>query len=245
MRLNKYLAQCGVGSRRKCDELINSGKVFVNGAKANLGQEINGEEDITVNGHKVKALDKLYYFILNKPKGCITTVQDDRERTTVIDIFSKAYKRLNGVNAEMPKVYPVGRLDYNTQGMLILTNDGYFANSLIHPSRKIYKTYHAIIYPQISQKEIERLESGVMIDNVKTLPAKVKILENKSSNKQLLEISIFQGRNRQVRKMLESVGANVQDLKRVAIGELKLGKLSSGQIKELTKDNVYQIFDIN
>ena len=231
MRLNKYLALCGVGSRRKCDELIQSEQVLVNGEIAHIGQEVNGTEKITINGREIKQNNE-YYYILNKPKGCICTMQDDRGRLTVIDVFNKAYYKKHK-STQPPHLFPVGRLDYNTQGLLILTNDGDFANSLIHPSKKIVKRYKALIYPHLNENDIIKLENGVIIDGVKTLPSKVNILQN-VGNKQLVEVSISQGRNRQIHKMFETVGKCVDELERVAIGQLELGDLARGDIKEMS-----------
>lgn len=232
MRLNKYLALCGVGSRRKCDELIQGEQILVNGEIAHIGQEVNGTEKITINGREIKQNNEYYYYILNKPKGCICTMQDDRGRRTIIDVFNKAYYKKHK-NTQPPHLFPVGRLDYNTQGLLILTNDGDFANSLIHPSKKIVKRYKALIYPHLNENEITKLENGVTIDGVKTLPSIVNILQN-VGNKQLVEVSISQGRNRQIHKMFEAIGKCVDELERVAIGQLELGDLVRGDIKEMS-----------
>ena len=232
MRLNKYLANCGVGSRRKCDEFIKSGAVLVDGCVASLGQEVLGTECITINGKVVEQAEKMWYFMLNKPKGCVTTVHDDRGRTTVLDIFAKAYKNRFGAYKQVPRVVPVGRLDYNTQGLLLLTNDGNFANALMHPSKKVAKKYVALIYPHLDDADINALKSGIVIDGIKTLPADIRVLQNVGT-KQRVEITITQGRNRQVRKMFEAVNKKVNQLERVAIGNLQLGNLARGDIKEL------------
>lgn len=240
MRINKYLASCGVGARRKCDELIQSGAVKINGQLAKLGDEVNENDKVTVNDKVVMEVKEYYYFVLNKPKGCVTTLNDDRGRLTVIDIFNKAYSVAFGKNATLPKVFPVGRLDYNTTGLLLLTNDGELANSLMHPTRKVEKTYKAVVYPKLTQYDIDKLQKGVIIDNERTLPAKLKVVKD-VGNKQVVEITITQGRNRQVRKMFESVGKKVDELQRIAIGNLKLNNLKSGQIKVLTKNQAYSI----
>ena len=232
MRLNKYLALCGVGSRRRCDELIESGQVFVNGQVATLGLDVSDNDNIVVNGNKISATNDKVYYVLNKPKGCVTTLKDDRGRQTVIDIFNQAYTK-QFKNRDIPKVFPVGRLDYNTQGLLLLTNDGDFANSLMHPNKKINKTYRAVVYPKLSTQDIVALQNGVIIDNIKTLPCFVNVIKD-LNNKQIVEITISQGRNRQVRKMFESVGKYVDDLERVAIGSFVLKDLARGQIREIT-----------
>ena len=240
MRINKYLASCGVGARRKCDELVESGAVKINGQLAKLGDEVNENDEVTVNNKAVKIIENYYYFALNKPKGCVTTLKDDRGRLTVIDVFNKAYSVKFGKNGEIPKVFPVGRLDYNTTGLLLLTNDGELANSLMHPTRKVEKTYKAVVYPKLTQFDIDKLQKGVIIDNERTLPAKLNVVKD-IGNKQVVEITITQGRNRQVRKMFESVGKKVDELQRIAIGNLKLNNLKSGQIKVLTKNQAYSI----
>ena len=226
VRLNKYLADCGVGSRRECDRLIEEGVVMVNGKKATLGMEVSEHDQITVNGKRVGDKQKNYYLMLHKPKGYVTTVKDDLGRKTVMDLID--------VKA---RLYPVGRLDYDTEGLLILTNDGDMANRLTHPRNEVNKTYVCRISGMLTDKERLQLERGVLIDGVKTAPAKVRILKQDQHHTRC-EVTIHEGRNRQVKKMFESVGKEVEFLKRVAVGELRLGGLKRGEYRFL---NDYEV----
>ena len=226
VRLNKYLADCGVGSRRECDRLIEEGVVVVNGKRATLGMEVSEHDQITVNGKRVGDKQKNYYLMLHKPKGYVTTVKDDLGRKTVMDLID--------VKA---RLYPVGRLDYDTEGLLILTNDGDMANRLTHPRNEVNKTYVCRISGMLTDKERLQLERGVLIDGVKTAPAKVRILKQDQHHTRC-EVTIHEGRNRQVKKMFESVGKEVEFLKRVAVGELRLGGLKRGEYRFL---NDYEV----
>ena len=226
VRLNKYLADCGVGSRRECDRLIEEGVVVVNGKKATLGMEVSEHDQISVNGKRVGDKQKNYYLMLHKPKGYVTTVKDDLGRKTVMDLID--------VKA---RLYPVGRLDYDTEGLLILTNDGELANRLTHPRNEVNKTYICRISGMLTEKERLQLERGVLIDGVKTAPARVRILKQDQHHTRC-EITIHEGRNRQVKKMFEAVGKEVEFLKRVAVGELRLGGLKRGEYRFL---NDYEV----
>lgn len=226
VRLNKYLAECGVGSRRECDRLIADGAVVVNGKKATLGMEVSESDQITVNGKRVGNKQKNYYLMLHKPKGYVTTVKDDLGRKTVMDLID--------VNA---RLYPVGRLDYDTEGLLILTNDGDLANRLTHPRNEVNKTYVCRISGMLTESERLQLERGVLIDGVKTAPARVKILKQDQHHTRC-EITIHEGRNRQVKKMFEAVGKEIEFLKRVAVGDLRLGGLNRGEYRFL---NEYEV----
>ncbi len=222
-RLNKYLADCGVGSRRECDALIKDGFVKVNGKVAVLGQTVSENDKITVKDKRVGDKQKLYYLMLHKPKGCVTTVKDDLGRKTVMDFIDlKA------------RLYPVGRLDYDTEGLLILTNDGDLSNRLTHPRNEINKTYVCRVSGILKESERIQMERGVLIDGVKTAPAKVKILEQDQHHTRC-EVIIHEGRNHQVRKMFEAVGKEVEFLKRVAIGDLRLGGLKRGEYRFLNE----------
>ncbi|MCH5151238.1 MAG: rRNA pseudouridine synthase [Clostridiales bacterium] len=225
-RLNKYLADCGVGSRRECDRLIADGVVKINGKVATLGATVSENDRVTVNDKRVGDKQKNYYLMLHKPKGCVTTVKDDLGRKTVMDLID--------VKA---RLYPVGRLDYDTEGLLILTNDGDLANRLTHPRNEVNKTYIARISGVLAEKDRIQLEKGVIIDGVKTAPARVKILKQDQHHTRC-EITIHEGRNRQVKKMFEAVGKEVEFLKRVAVGELRLGGLKRGEYRFL---NEYEI----
>ena len=226
VRLNKYLADCGVGSRRECDKLISDGVVVVNGKVAKLGMEVSEHDQISVNGKRICDKQKNYYLMLHKPKGYVTTVKDDLGRKTVMDLID--------VKA---RLYPVGRLDYDTEGLLILTNDGDLANRLTHPRNEVNKTYVCRISGILTEKERLQLERGVLIDGVKTAPARVRILKQDQHHTRC-EVTIHEGRNRQVKKMFESVGKEVEFLKRVAVGELRLGGLKRGEYRFL---NDYEV----
>lgn len=216
-RLNKYLADCGVGSRRECDKLIAEQKVKINGRVAVLGESVDENDQVAVCGKRVAPKTKNYYIMLHKPKGCVTTVKDELGRKTVMDFVDlKA------------RLYPVGRLDYDTEGLLLLTNDGDVANKLTHPKNSVEKVYVARISGKLSEAERRQLEKGVEIDGTLTSPAKVKILQGDEHHTRV-EVTITEGRNHQVKKMFESVGKEVEFLKRVAVGELHLGGLQRGK----------------
>lgn len=227
IRLNKYLADCGVGSRRECDALIAEGQVKVNGRLAVLGQSVDENAKITVRDKRIGAKQKLYYLMLNKPKGCVTTVKDDLGRKTVMDFVSDIKARL----------YPVGRLDYDTEGLLLLTNDGELSNRLTHPRNEINKTYVCRISGMLKESERATLENGVLIDGVKTAPAKVKILQQDQHHARC-EVTIHEGRNHQIKKMFEAVGKEVEFLKRIAVGDLRLGGLKRGEYRFLSEAEV-------
>lgn len=220
-RLNKYLADCGVGSRRECDKLIADGCVKINGKIASLGANVEENDSVSVNGRRVALKTKNYYIMLHKPKGCVTTVKDDLGRKTVMDFVD--------IKA---RLFPVGRLDYDTEGLLILTNDGDVANKLTHPKNNVEKVYVARLSGSLTEAERQTLERGVEIDGRKTMPARVKILA-KDEHHTRVEVTITEGRNRQVKKMFESVGKEVEFLKRVAEGELRLGGLQRGKYRFL------------
>lgn len=228
MRINKFMAECGVASRRACDEMILEGRVKVNGKKIDTpGLEINEFSDaVTLDGRRITLVSKKYYIMLHKPKGYVTTVKDDKGRKTVMELI-KIRSRL----------YPVGRLDYDTEGLLLLTNDGQLAYALTHPSHEVPKTYIAKIKGKISDTEVRQLRKGVEIDGKMTLPAVVKIIETDDEFSRV-EVTIKEGRNHQIKKMFEVVGKEVVFLKRTAIGPLKLGGLGRGEYKNLTSKEI-------
>ena len=228
MRINKFMAECGVASRRACDEMILEGRVKVNGKKIDTpGLEINEFNDaVTLDGRRITLVSKKYYIMLHKPKGYVTTVKDDKGRKTVMELI-KIRSRL----------YPVGRLDYDTEGLLLLTNDGQLAYALTHPSHEVPKTYIAKIKGKISDTEVRQLRKGVEIDGKITLPAVVKIIETDDEFSRV-EVTIKEGRNHQIKKMFEVVGKEVVFLKRTAIGPLKLGGLGRGEYKNLTSKEI-------
>lgn len=227
-RLQKYIARCGVTSRRKAEELILAGRVKVNGAKVTeLGTRVNPDKDaVTVDNKKISEVNKYIYIKLYKPEGYVTTVSDQFDRKTVLDLIDIK-----------ERIYPIGRLDYNTSGLLLLTNDGELANRLMHPKYHIYKTYVAEIEGQISQESINELKTGVVIDNYRTAPAKVNLLKYKDS-RSLVQISIYEGKNRQVRKMFDAVEHKVIKLKRISFGEVSLGDLKTGSWKNLSNGEI-------
>lgn len=226
-RLQKYIARCGLASRRKAEELILQGHVKVNGLIIKeLGSKVDPVNDIvTVYNKEIFENKKNIYIKLYKPEGYITTAKDQFNRKTVLDL----------INIK-ERIYPVGRLDYNTSGLLLLTDDGDLAYKLMHPKYQIYKTYEATVKGRISIEKINQLKTGVIIDEYKTAPAKVKLLiKNEIS---IVQISIHEGKNRQVRKMFDSVGHNVIKLKRISFGNINLDGLNEGQWKYLTEEEI-------
>ena len=228
MRINKYIACAGVASRRKADELIANGNVRVNGlVLREPGYDVVEGDIVEVNGRRIETSEKKVYILLNKPTGYVTTVSDDRERDTVMDLVADVDAR----------IFPVGRLDYNTSGMLIMTNDGDFAYKLTHPKHEMPKTYRALVSGVLSDEKCGRLEIGVDIGGFRTSPAKVKIVRG-LSNATLVDITIHEGKNRQVRKMFRAVGNPVKQLQRIAIGDIRLGRLAEGHYRKLTREEI-------
>jgi len=231
MRLQKYLAMCGVASRRAAEEIILQGRVKINGEKCTvLGTKVTDADSIILDGEEIKPEEKKYYIMLNKPTGYMTTVKDEQGRPTVMDLISDISKR----------VYPVGRLDCNTEGLLLMSNDGDFTYKVTHPKHKLDKTYEVFVSGNAEKNAIRKLEQGVFIDGKKTAPAVVDIVDF-GKNSALLTITIHEGRNRQVRKMCASVGFKVMGLKRVSEGGLSLGNLPLGKWRHLTEAEVKRI----
>ncbi len=228
IRLQKYMADCGVASRRKSEELIAAGKVKVNGVVASIGDKIDPKNDtVSVNGRKL-AKDKNYiYIMLHKPRGYVTTMSDEMDRKCVAELVADIGKR----------VYPIGRLDRDSEGLLLFTNDGEFANAMTHPSRHISKTYRVSVKPAITDDQITVLTSSMMINGRKTLPADVRIV-NREEDKTSLEIILYEGKNRQIRRLCEEAGLETARLKRLAIGQLSLGHLKVGEYRHLTHEEV-------
>lgn len=226
MRLNKYLAECGLGSRRACDKLIEEGRVRINGKPAGLGAEVQERDSVTVSGRAVNPPSRHTYVMLHKPKGYITSASDEKGRKTVFELIRNINVRL----------FPVGRLDYETEGLLLLTNDGELCEKLTHPSHQIGKTYVAKIEGEISDAEVKQLRDGLVIDEgeAATKRSSVDVLE-KGEGYTRLELVIYEGRNRQIRKMFEAVGKKVIFLKRTAVGEIRLGGLSRGEYRYLNE----------
>ncbi len=225
-RIQKIIGENGYCSRRKAEELILQGRVKVNGRPCSLGDKADPSTDvISIDGEALDTAEKreLSYYILNKPRGYVTTASDELERRCVMDLMTDVPER----------VYPVGRLDRNSEGLLLLTNDGELANKIMHPSGHISKTYRVTVRPSVSEDQLLSLSNGVVIDGKKTLPAKVEVL-SKEDNRVVLQITIREGRNRQIRKMCEAVGLEVARLKRTSVGPLRLGMLKPGEYRELT-----------
>lgn len=228
MRLNKYIAQAGVASRRKADELTIQGKVKINSiVMREPGYDVLENDIVEVNGRVVKKDSKMVYLMLNKPKGYITTADDEKDRPTVMDLVSDIEERL----------FTIGRLDYNTSGMLLMTNDGDLAYRLSHPKHHVYKTYRARVSGILSNEKVARLRNGVDIGGFVTSKAIVNIIKQ-AERSTIVEIKIHEGKNRQVRKMFTSVGNKVIDLERIAIGDLYLGHLKVGHYRKLTKQEI-------
>ena len=226
MRINKFLAAAGVASRRECDKLVAEGRVKVNGKNATLGLEVGDGDEVLVDGRKV-VIQKNEYYILNKPKGYICSVSDDKGRKTVMDLMP----------ANVGRIYPVGRLDYDSEGLLILTTDGELAQKLTHPSNEIPKTYLVKIEGTLTESALNPIRSGIEIDGYMTKKCKAHIVEtNKAYTK--VHITITEGKNREIRKMFAAIGKEVQLLKRIKVGELTLRGLDRGAYRKLSKPEI-------
>ncbi|MCC8022245.1 MAG: rRNA pseudouridine synthase [Clostridiales bacterium] len=232
VRLQKFMADCGVASRRASEELIRAGKVKVNGHVAAIGDKVNPRRDlVTVRGKKIVPQKELYYIMLHKPRGYVTTVQDEMGRKTVMEL-------VQGVKA---RLYPVGRLDRTSEGLLLLTNDGAFANAMMHPARHVPKTYRVTVRPAISDEQMLALQEGVVIDGKKTLPTEVRTI-TEEEGRTVVQMVLHEGRNRQIRRMCEALDLEVARLKRTAVGEVKLGMLQQGQWRHLEPEEKKKLF---
>ena len=233
IRLQKVLAQCGIASRRKAEELINQGSVKVNGKTAQLGDKVDPKKDkITVKGKRVStaAKNKHYYIMLHKPRGFITTMEDEKNRRCVAQLV-----------ADVPaRVYPVGRLDRESEGLLLMTNDGDFANKVTHPSEHVAKVYRVTVRPDITKEQVQQMSDGIMIDGRRTKPCEVHVIK-RGEGRAVIEVILREGRNRQIRKMCAALGLEVARLKRTMIGQVKLGMLPQGKWRELTYDEVKRL----
>ena len=232
-RLQKVIANSGYTSRRKAEELISKGSVKVNGVTVyELGVKVNPNDLIEVDGYIIKNENKVYY-LLNKPRGIITSTSDDKGRKTVVDL----------INTNV-RIYPVGRLDYDTTGALILTNDGELANLIMHPKSKIDKVYIAKINGLIGKSQLQRLEKGVFIDGKKTSKSKARIKSyDKKTDTSIVELTIHEGRNHQVKKMFEALGYDVLKLKRERISFLDVDNLKSGEYRILNPKEVKKLYN--
>lgn len=226
MRINKYMAECGVGSRRACDEIIKQGRVRLNNRTVEqLGVEVKEHDKVFVDGEQIKLPQKPLYYIMNKPKGVITSTKDDKGRQTVTDIL--------GIDS---RVYPVGRLDYDTEGLLILTSDGELCNRLTHPVFETPKTFIAKVEGHIGEDGMAKLRSGVMVDGVMTKKCRVRLIEV-VDNMSRIEITVTLG-VANIKKMFEAVGKTVVFLKQTAIGDLKLRELKRGEFRKLSEKEI-------
>jgi len=233
IRLNKYLASLGVASRREIDLMITQGKIKVNGEIPLAGIRVDENDIILINGKKMRTKQpKKVYYLLNKPLNTLSTVKDDRGRKTVVDLIKTK-----------ERIFPIGRLDYNTTGLLILTNDGELFNKLIHPRSQVYKKYQVEVIGVISQEQIKLLQEGILLNDGMTLPAIVNLLFTSKHNN-ILEIYIREGRNRQVRRMVEAIGHRIISLKREKLGELTIEGLKEGAYRELTLKEIEYLYSL-
>lgn len=231
MRLQKYMAECGVASRRRAEEMILEGKVSVNGVViSQMGVQVEDGDEVRVEGKLIRPEAQKRYVMYHKPAGEVTTVSDPEGRAAVLDHFRDYPARL----------YPVGRLDYDSEGLLLLTNDGALTERMLHPSHLVEKTYLARVTGQVSMDSVRQLRAGVMLDDHKTAPAKVRIIKEETFATVVL-VTIHEGRNRQVRRMFEALGHRVLQLRRVKFGPLELGDLPRGQWRELTAEEVRRL----
>ncbi len=231
VRLQKYLSECSVASRRRSEELIVAGSVKINGRIAVLGDKIDPYKDtVTVKGKVVRRVEEKVYIMLHKPRGFITTMSDERGRKCVADLVKDA----------PAKVYPVGRLDKDSEGLLLMTNDGEFSNLMMHPRAHISKTYRVTVRPPVNDEMLAKMSAGVEIDGRMTAPCEIEVLES-AEERVVLKFVLYEGRNREIRRLCESVGLEVIRLKRIAIDTLKLGMLQQGKWRELKEQEVKRL----
>ena len=231
MRLHKYLAGCGAASRRKCEEFITAGRVTVNGAVVTeLGTQVEEGDAVTLDGKPMLPEEKKYYILYHKPMGEVCTASDPQGRATVLDRFRDFPVRL----------FPVGRLDFDSEGLLLLTNDGEMMQRMLHPSREVDKTYLARVDGDVSLEAIRRLRAGILLDERMTAPADVRVIRRTGVETVAL-VTIHEGRNRQVRRMFDAVGHTVLLLRRVKFGPLEMGELKRGQWRELTEEELARL----
>ena len=233
-RLQKVMANCGVASRRKAEEMITAGLVKVNGkVVTELGTKVSDKDEIEVNNKLISREDKVY-FLINKPRGVITSTSDDKDRKVITELIDTDCR-----------IYPVGRLDYDTTGALLLTNDGEFSNIITHPKSNIDKVYIAKLNGIIKGEEINKLKDGVELDKVKVKASRVKLKKiNSTNNTCMVEITIHEGKNHQVKRMFEAVGYTVEKLKRIRIGIFNVDDLKSGEYRKLTPKEVAVVYSL-
>ncbi|MDO4731596.1 MAG: pseudouridine synthase [Clostridia bacterium] len=230
-RIQKILSQCGIASRRKAEELILAGRIKVNGHPVKVGDKANVKKDrITLDGKRIVNPNKLVYIMLNKPRGYVSTLNDELDRKCVKDLVKDIGTR----------VYPIGRLDKDSEGLLLMTNDGEFNNLIIHPSRHVPKIYRVTVRQKVTEQMLAQFNIGIEIDGQKTAPADAEIIEQ-AENRTVLKITLYEGKNRQIRKMCEYLGLEVARLKRISIGTVKLGMLKPGKWRNLTDDEIRRL----
>lgn len=235
IRLQKYLSQCSVASRRKAEELIEGGHVKINGRKAILGDKVDPKHDkILVNGKPVANNDGKMYIMLHKPRGFVTTLSDEQGRRCVADLVADAGVRL----------YPVGRLDRNSEGLLFMTNDGEFANLLTHPSRHVSKVYRVTVRGTVLSEQIDKMSLGMKLEYFDTMPCDISVIE-KFEDRTVLRFVLYEGKNREIRKLCEAVGLEVMRLKRTEMAGIKLGMLPQGRWRELDEKEVKKLMSVS
>lgn len=234
IRLQKHLSECGIASRRKAEELIAAGKVKINGHIAEIGSKVDPKRDkVTVRGRAVVPVNEKVYIMLNKPRGFVTTMSDELGRKTVSDLVADAGSR----------IFPVGRLDRDSEGLLIMTNDGDFANKLTHPSSHVNKTYRVTVKGAAEEEQLLKMKEGILLDGRKTLPCDCFVAERKPDRTVLIFV-LNEGRNRQIRRMCEAVGLEVLRLKRTEIAGVKLGMLPQGKWRPLNEREMRRLTNI-
>ena len=235
IRLQKYMSENGIASRRKSEEMIEAGKVKVNGRVAILGDKVDPIRDkIVVSGKRVVRNKTKMYIMLHKPRGFVTTMSDELGRKCVSELVEDAGVRL----------FPVGRLDRNSEGLLLMTNDGAFSNMLTHPSRHVSKVYRVTVREKVTEDQLTKLTEGIMLDGTKTLPCDIHIID-KGENRTVLNVVLYEGRNRQIRRMCEAVGLTVIRLKRTEIAGVRLGMLPQGKWRELNEKEMQHLTNIS
>jgi len=235
-RLQKILSRAGIASRRGAEAMIQAGRVTVDGqVVTELGTKVDpAEARIAVDGKAIEGPERQVYFLLNKPKGYLSTARDDRGRKTVLDLFSEVRER----------IYPVGRLDYDTEGLLLLTNDGALMNGLLHPRYEVEKTYVAKVQGPVDEGRLEQMRKGLALEDGMTAPAKVKLLGREGHDTHRVEVRIHEGRNRQVRRMFAAIGCEVLALRRVRFAFLDLHDVRTGAYRALTKEEIQRLYAI-
>lgn len=235
IRLQKYLSECGIASRRKAEEYIEAGRVKVNSRPAKLGDRVDPKRDkVMFAGRRVVGQKKKMYIMLHKPRGYVTTLSDEKGRKCVSDLVADAGVRL----------FPVGRLDRDSEGLLLMTNDGEFANLLTHPSRYVSKVYRVTVRGQVTEEQLDQMAAGILLDGEKTRPCEVHVI-SKGEDRTVLHFTLYQGKNRQIRRMCEAVGLTVIRLKRTMIAGVKLGMLKPGKWRELNEKEMRHLTSVS